>query len=93
MNLPDYILTDKEVICFFPDFVRSQTVLSKLNSFIDHQNRYGFSDWAVFEKSSGQFIARAGPMYLTKPSCEIKIGYVINKDYCGKGYATELLEA
>lgn len=57
-----------------------------------HFNKHGFTFGVVFEKEIGNFIGRAGLMYLdyddTQP--EIEIGYRLLKSHWGKGYGTEL---
>ena len=56
------------------------------------ENRYAigdFYDWAVVERESGKMIGTCGftSIDIANNSCEI--GYVLNPDFCGKGYATE----
>lgn len=48
----------------------------------------GYGQWALEEKSSGQFVGRAG---LIKPEGwpAIEAGWVLHKSAWGKGYATE----
>ena len=51
-----------------------------------------FYDWAVVEKSSGRMIGTCG---FTRFDCQnnsAEIGYVLNPEYHGLGYATEAAE-
>ncbi len=59
----------------------------------DNQKRYkncGYGYFALIEKSSGKVIGTMGPLLEMINGKEvIGIGYILNKDYWGKGYATE----
>jgi RimJ/RimL family protein N-acetyltransferase len=59
---------------------------------IKHYEKYGFSFGLVFEKSTNEFVGRAGISYNayddTQP--DIEIGYRLYKKFWNKGYATEL---
>ena len=52
-----------------------------------HQERHGFSFWAVVERASGQLIGDAG-LYQT-PAGEVELGYTLGAAWWGRGYATE----
>lgn len=70
-----------------------ETVEKHLKDFISHQENFGFSQWAIFEKSSNKFIGRAG---LTKRKLNdeveegVEIRFAILPDFWNKGYASEL---
>lgn len=56
------------------------------------QGRYAlgeFYDWAVIEKSSGKMIGTCGFTRIDFPHDAAEIGYVLNPDFHGLGYATE----
>ena len=48
-----------------------------------------FYDWAVVEKESGKMIGTCGFTRFDPPHNKAEIGYVLNPDYHGRGYATE----
>ena len=48
-----------------------------------------FYDWAVVEKESGRMIGTCGFTRFDFPHNVCEIGYVLNPDFHGKGYATE----
>ncbi len=52
-----------------------------------HQERHGFSFWAVVERATGQLIGDAG-LYQT-PAGEVELGYTLGAAWWGRGYATE----
>jgi ribosomal-protein-alanine N-acetyltransferase len=59
-----------------------------------HWNEHGFGDWALFERDSGEFVARGGLRRVEivgRP--EVELGYAIVPERWGQGLATELSEA
>ena len=48
-----------------------------------------FYDWAVIENESGRMIGTCGFTRFDLPHNSAEIGYVLNPDFHGKGYATE----
>ena len=48
-----------------------------------------FYDWAVIENESGKMIGTCGFTSFDLPHNSAEIGYVLNPDFHGKGYATE----
>ena len=59
------------------------------------QGRYAlgeFYDWAVVERESGRMIGTCGFTRFDFPHNSGELGYVLNPDYHGKGYATEAAE-
>ena len=70
-----------------------EAVQKDLDSFIDHQNEHGYSQWAVYEKNSDAFIGRAG---ITKRALNKEVGvnsevrFAFLPDSWGNGYASEV---
>jgi ribosomal-protein-alanine N-acetyltransferase len=70
-------------------------VREHLESFIEHQVRHGFSQWAVYLKDGDEFLGRAG---LTKRALcdgmdeEVEIRFAILPGFWGVGFASELTE-
>jgi [ribosomal protein S5]-alanine N-acetyltransferase len=58
-----------------------------LADYTAHQQRHGFSFWAVIERESGALIGDAG-LYRT-PAGEVELGYTLGAAWWGRGYATE----
>jgi len=58
-----------------------------LDDYCAHQERLGYSFWAVIERESGQLIGDSG-LYRT-PAGEVELGYTLGAAWWGRGYATE----
>src|SRR4051794_5256205 len=58
-----------------------------LDDYAAHQQRHGFSFWAIFERASGALIGDSG-LYRT-PAGEVELGYTLGVEWWGRGYATE----
>ena len=83
---------DSGVRAFFPDGIqnRAQTekrMLELINNYKEH-NLPGF---IISEKESNAFLGRCGFSLLENN--EVEVGYLLHKNYWGKGYATEALNA
>ena len=65
---------------------------ARLQSLIDHQNRHGFSKWAVAEKTSGHLVGDCGLQYLDGGP-DIELGFHLARAHWGHGYATEAARA
>ncbi|MCE3255665.1 MAG: N-acetyltransferase [Rickettsiaceae bacterium] len=89
--------SDPEVAKTTIDNIQSAEQIKKhLSDFIAHQNKFGFSQWAIFEIGSDKFVGRAG---LTKRTLNDEIGeqteirFAIMPQFWGKGLASEITEA
>ena len=58
-----------------------------LHDYDVHQERHGYSFWAVVERASGALVGDAG-LYRT-PTGEVELGYTLGVAAWGRGYATE----
>ena len=62
-------------------------------SYIQSKYRAGeFFDWAVVHKESGKMIGTCGFASLDFENNSAEIGYVLNPEFWGKGYATEAVK-
>lgn len=93
------IYGDAEVMTYLPGGVPRpiEVVTETMDYFMSHQERYGFSIWAIFEKESETFVGHGGLIYAPRTdearSKEVEIAYAFGKAYWGKGYATEVARA
>lgn len=67
--------------------VRPEQTEAMLTGYIRHQERFGFSFWAVIERSSGELIGDGG---LYSRAGEVELGYTLAEEHWGKGYGTEV---
>ena len=58
-----------------------------LDDYTAHQERHGYSFWAVIERETGTLIGDSG-LYRT-PTGEVELGYTLGAAWWGRGYATE----
>ena len=61
-----------------------------LDDYTAHQQRHGYSFWAVIERETGTLIGDSG-LYRT-PTGEVELGYTLGAAWWGRGYATEAAE-
>jgi [ribosomal protein S5]-alanine N-acetyltransferase len=62
-----------------------------LNWAVPYQLKYGFCRWAVVEKQSGEIIGSCG--FARLDNGEIEFGYMFDRPFWGKGFATEAARA
>ncbi len=97
LNFLYQLHSNPEVVKSTIDGVQSlQTVQKHLDSFIAHQEKLGFSQWAVFENGTDKFVGRAG---LTKRSLnnevgeQVEIRFAFLPEFWGQGIASEITAA
>jgi len=54
-----------------------------------HQAAHGFALWAIEERDGGRLVGEAGLQLLEQRGPEVEIGWVLDPDVWGRGYATE----
>lgn len=73
---------------------QSEAYTAKYLSYIQSRYRAGdFYDWAIVHEESGKMIGTCGFTKLNVESNSGEVGYVLNPDFWGKGYATEAVRA
>lgn len=79
-------------------FIGTGMVLDRVNGFhsmssiLGHWHLRGYGLWAVEDKTSGALVGRVG-FYNPEGWPGLEIGWMIHRDYWGKGYATEAAQA
>jgi ribosomal-protein-alanine N-acetyltransferase len=66
---------------------------ARLERLIAHQDRHGFSIWAVTERDSGSVLGDAGLVHWAHRGPEVELAYRLGKAHWGRGYATEAARA
>jgi RimJ/RimL family protein N-acetyltransferase len=85
---------DPEVMRFMPagpDASPEQTA-GRIDTYIAHQDRHGFSKWIILDRETRTPIGDAGLMVLPG-SDDIELGYRLTKSCWGRGLATEAASA
>ncbi len=82
------------ILQFFPN--PDPPPLVKVEHFIanqqKHWEKYGYGIWGILVKGQKEINGWAGLQYLPETS-ETEVGYLIDKPFWGKGYATEAARA
>lgn len=88
------ILSDEEVMEYYPKAFDMNKTKSWLEWNIDNYRKYGFGLWAVILKENNQFIGDCGiTMQNIHNNLVPEIGFHINKRFWNKGYATQAAKA
>lgn len=83
---------DPQVIKYLRDPLSMEEVHDFMHAKNEHQNKYGYSLWAVQLKRTGELIGFIGLNYTDWPAHftpAVEIAWRIASEYWGKGYATE----
>lgn len=66
-----------------------EATAARLASYIEHQQRHGFSKWLAVDRATGQPLGDAGLMFLHGTE-DVELGYRLKRAVWGRGLATEL---
>ena len=66
-----------------------QETKGRLAKIIEHQEKNGFSLWALIDKEKGNLIGNCGLILVEGRGPEIELSYDIAYEFWGRGYATE----
>lgn len=70
---------------------QSQEWLARFDA---HWTAHGFGPWTVRERATGAFAGQVGLGYaIVGGSAEVEVGFVLDADLWGRGYATEVTRA
>lgn len=89
------VFGDEEVMAWIPSGVSRDLEHSteRLKALIEHQQKYGFSLWAIEEKSSGEMIGTCGLVLLDGKGPEVELAYHLARSRWGNGYGGEAAAA
>ena len=60
-----------------------------VNDLMYHWESHGYGQWAVEERSSGDFVGRIGLTQREDFDRDVEVGWVVDRSRWGRGYATE----
>lgn len=88
------ILSDKKTMVAWGHGFSKKESEEWLEKQLAHYQQYGFGIWAIVEKKSGKIIGNAGLNYAeinlkSKTQKIVEIGYLLHRDFWGKGYGSE----
>lgn len=88
------IVSDKETMVAWGHGFSKKESEEWLEKQLAHYQQYGFGIWAIVEKKSGKIIGNAGLNYAeinlkSKTQKIVEIGYLLHRDFWGKGYGSE----
>lgn len=88
------IITDKETMKFFPSPYKKGDVIKWIRFCIESYRSLGHSFWAVIRKKDNRFLGDCGITIQSIDGEKLpEVGYHFNKEFWGKGYATEAAKA
>ncbi len=70
-----------------------ETTRQRVARYVDYQERYGHSLWAVIERASGRVIGDCGLFPVEGRGPEVEVAYRLGRAAWGQGYATEAATA
>jgi ribosomal-protein-alanine N-acetyltransferase len=88
------LLTQGDVLRYFPNPnpPTPERVHHLIANQITHWGAHGYGWWAVQERLSGALLGWCGLQYLPETD-EIEVGYLLGREYWGRGFATEAARA
>ncbi len=85
---------DRIVMEFYPRTRTYEETKQQVERIIDDYQQHGWGVWATIYKASNKFIGRCGlKSWVVNGHPETEIGYMLAKEYWGRGLATEVARA
>lgn len=84
---------DPEVMALLDGPLDRAGVDRELQRLAGHQERHGFSFWAVVDRETGLLAGECGLFSLEGRGPEVELGYTLGRAWWGRGYATEAARA
>jgi ribosomal-protein-alanine N-acetyltransferase len=88
------IFCQPDILTFFPNPKPPELsgVERMITGQLEHWQQYGYGWWAVQDKNSSEHIGWCGLQFLPETE-EVEVAYLLDKDYWGRGLATEAAES
>ena len=83
-------LNGRGVLRYFPktDPLPRDRVQSMISGLLEHWEERGYGLWAVESRPDGALMGRCG-LQFQLDICEVEVGYILGREFWGKGFATE----
>ncbi|WP_230728320.1 GNAT family N-acetyltransferase [Flavobacterium sp. EDS] len=86
------LFKDAEVIQYLPE-TSAERYIEMFKELLENYEKGNLSRWAIFDTTNNNFIGMCVARIFVHNSTQIEIGYVLSKEYWGKGIATEVCKA
>ncbi|OIV42074.1 GNAT family N-acetyltransferase [Flavobacterium johnsoniae] len=86
------LFKDNQVTRYLPD-TSPERCLEMFNELLENYKKKNLSRWAIFDSTNNNFIGMCVARIFAHNINQIEIGYVLSREYWGKGIATEVCKA
>ncbi|MCD0470741.1 GNAT family N-acetyltransferase [Flavobacterium sp. JAS] len=86
------LFKDNQVTQYLPDASQERYV-EMFNELLENYEKKNLSRWAIFDATNNNFIGMCVARIFVHNTSQIEIGYVLSREYWGKGIATEVCKA
>lgn len=86
------LFKDNQVTQYLPE-TSPERYLEMFNELLENYKKKNLSRWAIFDTTNNNFIGICVARIFAHNKNQIEIGYVLSKEYWGKGIATEVCKA
>ncbi|AWK04547.1 GNAT family N-acetyltransferase [Flavobacterium crocinum] len=86
------LFKDNQVTQYLPE-TSPERYIEMFNELLENYKKKNLSRWAIFDTTNNNFIGMCVARIFAHNTNQIEIGYVLSKEYWGKGIATEVCKA
>lgn len=86
------LFKDNQVTRYLPD-TSPERYIEMFNELLENYQNKKLSRWAIFDTTNNNFIGMCVARVFVHNTSQIEVGYVLSREYWGKGIATEVCKA
>ncbi|WP_294958405.1 GNAT family N-acetyltransferase [uncultured Flavobacterium sp.] len=86
------LFKDNQVTQYLPE-TSPERYVEMFNELLENYKKKNLSRWAIFDTTNNKFIGMCVARIFVHNTNQIEIGYVLSREYWGKGIATEVCKA
>lgn len=86
------LFEDNQVTQYLPN-ASPERYVEMFNELLENYEKKNLSRWAIFDATNNNFIGMCVARIFVHNTDQIEIGYVLSREYWGKGIATEVCKA